>query len=51
MLYFIHFRLFSGTEGLRPVVEGANDSKFVLEGLVTVKLEVFCLCGWAYGTQ
>ena len=45
MLYFVYFRLFGCTEDLRPMVEGANNSKFVLEGLVAVELEVLVRMG------
>ena len=45
MLYFVYFRLFGCTEDLRPMVEGANNSKFVLEGLVAIKLEVLVPMG------
>ena len=40
MFKFFKFRLLGGAQSLAPVVKGANNTKFVLERLIAVKLEI-----------
>ena len=45
MFKFFKFRLLGGAQSLAPVVKGANNTKFVLERLITVELEVLVCVG------